>query len=155
MTDPTSLPPKRSPIWQTFNPCVTQLDCTFRKFERYSREMARTFKIFDGRGLVPVASAQRRVLRLEAPGDKRGESAGLFLQLVEPLEVVDPVFDVLAHAKHHGRGGAHAQLVRGAMHVDPVLGQALQTGDLVADFIVEDFRAASGNGIQARHRAAG
>src|SRR6266849_4009057 len=34
ITEPTSLPPKRKPIWQTFNPCVTQLDCTFRKFER-------------------------------------------------------------------------------------------------------------------------
>jgi hypothetical protein len=34
ITDPTSLPPKRRPIWQTFRPCVTQLDCTLRKFER-------------------------------------------------------------------------------------------------------------------------
>src|ERR1700738_5224460 len=25
MTEPTSLPPKRRPIWQTFSPCVTQL----------------------------------------------------------------------------------------------------------------------------------
>jgi len=24
ITDPTSLPPKRSPFWQTFSPCVTQ-----------------------------------------------------------------------------------------------------------------------------------
>src|SRR5262249_41532738 len=34
ITEPTSLPPKRRPSWQTFNPCVTQLDCTLRKFER-------------------------------------------------------------------------------------------------------------------------
>ena len=53
------------------------------------------------------------------------------------------------HAEHHGGGGAHAQLVRGAMHVEPVLGQALEPGDLVADFIVENFRAAAGNGIQS------
>src|SRR5207245_8574622 len=44
ITEPTSLPPKRRPIWQTFNPWVTQLDCTLRKFERHSRAMARTFK---------------------------------------------------------------------------------------------------------------
>src|SRR5712692_202704 len=44
ITEPTSLPPKRRPIWQTFRPCVTQLDCTFKKFERYRREMARTFR---------------------------------------------------------------------------------------------------------------
>jgi len=27
MTEPTSLPPKRRPIWQTFGPCVTQVGC--------------------------------------------------------------------------------------------------------------------------------
>src|SRR5258708_31516833 len=34
ITEPTSLPPKRRPSWQTFSPCVTQLDCTFLKFVR-------------------------------------------------------------------------------------------------------------------------
>jgi len=29
MTEPTSLPPKRSPSCNTFSPCVTQLACTF------------------------------------------------------------------------------------------------------------------------------
>ena len=85
----------------------------------------------------------------KAPGDECGEAAGLFLQIVEPLEVVDAVFDVLAHAEHHGGGGAHAQLVRGAVHVDPVFGQALQAGDLVADFVIQNFRAAAGNGIES------
>ena len=46
---------KRRPIWQTFSPCVTQLDCTFRKFERYSREIARTFRYS-----TAVASSQWR-----------------------------------------------------------------------------------------------
>ena len=63
--------------------------------------------------------------------------------------MIDPVFDVLAHAKHHRGGGSHSQLVRGAMHVKPVVGQTLEPGNLVADFIVEDFRAAAGNGIQS------
>ena len=40
----SQLPPKRRPSWQTFNPCVTQLDCTFWKFERNRREMARFFR---------------------------------------------------------------------------------------------------------------
>ena len=107
------------------------------------------FQVFDRSGLIPVASAQRRVLWLEAPRDKRSEAAGLFLQLVKPLEVIHPVFDVLAYAEHHGRGRAHAQLVGGAMHVKPVLGQALEPGYLVADFVVENFGAASGDGIQS------
>src|SRR5215813_9442962 len=44
ITEPTSLPPKRKPSWQTFSPWVTQLDCTFWKFERNRREMARFFR---------------------------------------------------------------------------------------------------------------
>src|SRR5262249_62330815 len=55
ITEPTSLPPKRRPIWQTFNPCVTQLDCTFKKFERYRREIASTFRYS-----TAVASSQWR-----------------------------------------------------------------------------------------------
>ena len=55
ITEPTSLPPKRKPIWQTFNPCVTQLDCTFKKFERKSREIASTFRYS-----TAVASSQWR-----------------------------------------------------------------------------------------------
>ena len=38
--------------------------------------------------------------------------------------------------------------MRGAVHVDPINGQALQACNSVAHFIVEDFRAASWNGIQ-------
>ena len=150
ITEPTSFPPKRSPIWQTFNPCVTQLDCTLRKFERYRREIASTFKYS-----TAVASSQCRppsavLLRLKAPRDERRESARLFLQFVEPLEMIDAVLDLLPHAEHHGRGGPHADLVRGTMHVDPVFRQALQPRNLVADFVVENFRAAAGNGIESR-----
>ena len=61
----------------------------------------------------------------------------------------------LADAEHHGGGGAHAQLVRVAVDVDPVVGGALQARDLVADFVVENFRAAAGNGFAARRRADG
>ena len=39
--------------------------------------------------------------------------------------------------------------MRGAMHVEPVLGQALEAGDLVANFIVENLGAAAGNGVEA------
>src|SRR5438270_572592 len=55
ITEPTSLPPKRRPSWQTFSPWVTQLDCTFSKFERKSREMASTFRYS-----TAVASSQCR-----------------------------------------------------------------------------------------------
>src|SRR6478752_4797864 len=55
ITEPTSLPPKRRPNWQTFRPWVTQLDCTFSKLERNRREMASTFRYS-----TAVASSQWR-----------------------------------------------------------------------------------------------
>jgi len=63
--------------------------------------------------------------------------------------MVDPVLDGLADTKHHGRGGAHAELVCGAMHQEPIRGQAFQARDFVADFIVKDLSAAARNRIQS------
>src|ERR1022692_3128632 len=63
--------------------------------------------------------------------------------------MVYAVFVVLAYAEHHSRGGAHADLVGGAVHVDPVVGQALEAGDFVADFVVENLSATAGDGIEA------
>src|SRR5258708_33095537 len=84
ITEPTSLPPKRRPSWQTLSPCVTQLDCTFKKFERYRREMGRTFRYS-----TAVASAQGRpprggVPRWELPGANEGKSPGLCVQDCQP-----------------------------------------------------------------------
>ena len=58
ITYPTSFPPKRNPIWQTFNPCVTQLDCTFSKFVRYRRAIASVFRYS-----TAVASSHPRPLK--------------------------------------------------------------------------------------------
>ena len=63
--------------------------------------------------------------------------------------MVDAVFVILAYAEHHGRGGAHADLVGGAVNVDPVVGEAFEAGDFVADFVVENFGAAAGDGIES------
>src|SRR3954464_851847 len=63
MTEPTSLPPKRRPIWQTFKPCVTQLDCTFSMFERKMRAMASVFRYS-----TEVASSQPRPPSAVLPG---------------------------------------------------------------------------------------
>ena len=53
-----------------------------------------------------------------------------------------------AHAEHHGRGSAHAKLMRCAMHVEPVCSEALETRNAMANFVIEDLRAASRNGIE-------
>src|SRR5206468_9463670 len=93
-------------------------------------------------------SAECGVLWLEGPRDERRETAGLFLQLVDTLEVIGAMDKVLTDAEHHCRRGAHAKLMRRAVNGDPVLGQALQTGDAMADLVIQYFRAAAGDGIE-------
>ncbi len=56
---------------------------------------------------------------------------------------------LLAAAEHHGGGGAQAERVRGAVHLLPLVGGALQARDARANFVVEDFRAAAGNGVES------
>jgi hypothetical protein len=97
-----------------------------------------------------VAPTQSRILRLKTPGNKRSEAAGFFLQLVEPLEMIHAVLVVLADSEHHCGRGSHSQLVCGAMHVEPIVSQAFQARDLVANFVVENLRSAAWDGIQTR-----
>ena len=60
---------------------------------------------------------------------------------------------LLADAEHHGGGSPHAELMRGAMHVEPICGQAFQAGNLVTHLVVENLRAAAGNRIQPASRS--
>jgi hypothetical protein len=113
------------------------------------------FQIFDGGGFVPFAAAERGILRLECPRDERGEAAGFFLQIVDRLQMINAVFVLFADPEHHGRSGSHAELVRGAMDVDPVFGQAFQARNAMADLVVENFGAAAGDGIEAGITQAG
>ena len=73
---------------------------------------------------MPVASraAALGVLRLVAPGDERGEAAGLVLQRAQPQHVLEPLLVGLDRAVHHRRGGAQAGLVRVAHDVEPLVG---------------------------------
>ena len=74
------------------------------------------------RSLLPIHEPPRAVLlALEGPGDEGGESAGLFLQLRTTSKWFMRCSKVSPTAEHHGGGGAHAELMRGAMDVDPVL----------------------------------
>ena len=62
--------------------------------------------------------------------------------------MVHPVLEALTHAEHHGGGGAHAELMRGAMHVQPVFGQTFKAGNTVAYFVIQNLCAAAGDGIE-------
>ena len=85
------------------------------------RRDGQRLQVLDGGGLFLDEAAERGVLALEGPGDEGGEAAGVFLQVAHELEVIHALLEGLAAAEHHGGGGAHAELVRGAVHVDPVL----------------------------------
>ncbi len=83
-------------------------------------------------------------------GMKAVKPSGFFLELADALEMIDAVLQGFAAAEHHGGGGAQAEGMRGAVDFHPVVTGAFEAGDLAADFVVENFRAAAGDGLQAR-----
>ena len=106
-------------------------------------------QVLDGCGFFPSSASECCVLGLEAPGDEGGESAGFFLEAAHNFEVIDALIEGFANAEHHGRGGAHAELVCGAMDADPVFGAAFEAGDALADVVVEDFCATARDGVES------
>ena len=90
------------------------------------------------------------VIRLIAPGDERGEAAGLVLQRAQPQQVLEPLFVGLDRAVHHRRGRAQAGAVRVAHDVEPFVGGRLAVAvQQLADAIDEDLGAAAGNAVEA------
>jgi hypothetical protein len=108
-------------------------------------------QVLHGRRFFLHEVAERSILALERPRDEGRESAGLFLQIAHQLQVIHALLDGLAAAEHHGGGGAHAELVRGAVHIHPILRVALQPADAMAHGIVQNLGAAAGDGIEARN----
>jgi hypothetical protein len=94
--------------------------------------------------------AERSVLALKSPGDERREAASIFLNFAHDPQMIHALLQRLAAAEHHGGGSAHAQRVRGAVHVDPFRSVALKPADAVPDPIVQNLRAAAGDGVEAR-----
>ncbi len=64
--------------------------------------------------------------------------------------MIDTMPQFFAATKHHGGGGAQSQRMGHAMHFFPIVTGALQARNFRADFVVENFRAAAGNGLQSR-----
>ena len=69
--------------------------------------------------------------------------------------MVQPVIERLAETEHHRGGRRQAQPMRRAMHGEPFRRLELHRADAVADLIVQNLRAGSGNGIEARVLQAG
>jgi len=62
---------------------------------------------------------------------------------------MNSMFNRLAAAPHHGSRGADAELMGGAVDAQPFFGVAFKAGDTLADFVVKNFGAGAGNGIEA------
>jgi len=107
------------------------------------------FQIIDSRCLLDLF-APGGVFRREDPRNERGEAASVFLNAANAVEMIDAVLQFFAAAKHHRCRGAQAETMRGAMHVFPIVARALKSRDFGTDFVVENFRAAAGNGGEAR-----
>src|SRR5262249_16870182 len=108
-----------------------------------------SLQVLHGGGLFFDEAAEGSVLALEGPGDESGEAAGLLLQIADELQMAHALFESFPAAEHHGGGGAHAELVSGAVDVDPLVDRALQARDAMADGVVEDFSAAAGDRVEA------
>ena len=64
-------------------------------------------------------------------------------------QMIHAVGDALDVAVKHRAGAALAELVPGPMHVQIFLGGFLAPGDLRADFLAKNLRAAAGKRIKA------
>src|SRR5882672_4598492 len=64
--------------------------------------------------------------------------------------MVHAMFCRFTNAEHHRGRGSHTELMSGAMHQQPIFGQAFKTSNLVANFVVENFCAAARDGIESR-----
>ncbi len=79
-------------------------------------------EVLDGGGGLPVDGNDVAGVGvgMEGDGGEGGEAAGLLLEGADGLEVIDALGDGLGEAEDHGGGGAEADLVGGAVGLDPV-----------------------------------
>ena len=116
--------------------------------EKEARDGER-LQVLEAAGLLHLA-VELGVLLLERPGDPGREAAGAVLQVADDLHVLDALRVGLPHAEHHRRRRAHAEAVRGLVHVHPLLGRRLgQRPDALAHRVLEDLGAAAGDRLEA------
>ena len=97
-----------------------------------------------------LVAAVLGVLRLVAPGDERGEAAGLVLQIAQPHHVLDALLVRLHRPVHHRRRRAQAGTMRLAHDAEPLVGRRLAVAvQQLADAVDEDLGAAAGNAVEA------
>ena len=109
----------------------------------------------DGDGAQRIITGRRMfdgnvvVLRLIGERNERGEAVRLVLQRAQLPQMIHAVGERFDMAVEHGAGAALAQTVPGAVDIQIFLGGFFSLGDLRADFLAENFRAAPGERVQA------
>ena len=105
-------------------------------------------QVIDGRGFRHFL-AQRGIFRREHPRNERGEAAGIFLDAAQAFEVIDAVAVPRRSRTSSWRWCAcPASARRGACL--PIRRRCTSGARSRANFVVQNFRAAAGNRVQAR-----
>ena len=97
-----------------------------------------------------VLQGKLGVIGLKAPGDERGEAAGLVLQLAQAQQVLQAFFERFDGAIHHRGGRAKARMVRLAHHTQPLVCRRLSVAvQQLPHAVDEDLGASTGNAVEA------
>src|SRR3990170_1994549 len=97
----------------------------------------------------PGVAGKERVSGLEGPGDERGEASRLLLEFPDADQVGGDVLRGLHAAEHHRGGGGQPLPVRLAHHPSPLTPADFPRADHSPYLVVENLRAATGEGVQA------
>ena len=71
------------------------------------------------------AGSKGSIVRLKGPGNKGGKASGLILQITNPLQVLQTLFQALNMTKHHRGGCAQAQFMGLFHNANPLISIAL------------------------------
>src|SRR5262245_48071378 len=99
-------------------------------------------EVFIARDAIGKALADRRVVGLKSPRNKRHEPGIAILQLTQAFEMHQPVIASLAHAKHHGRRSRDSEGMRHVHHVQPLFCVAMSS-PLPSNLVDENFAASA------------
>ena len=103
--------------------------------------------------VVAARAGQMRqlvVLRMKRQRHERREPTGFILQFAQPTHVIHAVMVFLNVADQHRAGRTSAHLVPRAVDIEPLLRRLFRVANHVANFRIENLRAAAGQRTKPR-----
>src|SRR5215813_3437048 len=139
-------------VMQSLSPNIQTLRQPGRLNIRYVVEIQPTNRkpsqVLIARNAIRKSFADRSVVWLKRPRDKRYKTRIPILKLTQPLKVHEAMIASLSHPKHHRRGCRYSKRMRHIHDVKPFLGVAVGPS-LAADFVYQNLAAATWDRIQA------